>query len=169
MVYENRDFILECYDLLKDINIFLWQSKEEERTGEAAHLAYMAAHTLHDLAAQHDLTNLNSVTSVMVAILEKLAASKLRLSDELMVILLELSKQIGTFLDHIVDEEELPELSIVYSQRLLVYLYNYQRLDLLQIDEQSTVDEWLQCDWQLKKLKSLYGFDLPPASVMNVH
>ncbi len=96
---------------------------------EDIHSAYRAARVLHDLAARHDLTNVNSATSVMVAVLEKLAASKLWLSDELMVILLELSKQIGIFLDHIVDEEELPELSIVYSQRLLIYLYNYQHLD----------------------------------------
>lgn len=169
MAYEDRAFILESYEFLKDINTSLWQSKDTGgKDGEALYIACRAAHALHDLAAQYDLTNMSSATSVMVAVLEKLAVSQLQLSDELMVILLELSKQIGIVLDHIADEEELPELSILYCQRLLVYLYNYQRLELFQ-EEQGTVDEWLQRDWQLKKLKSLYGFELPPASALGLH
>jgi two-component system chemotaxis sensor kinase CheA len=119
-------FILECRELLEDMEAALLGVEQAPEKDELVNAIFRAAHTIKGSAGLFSLDHVVAFTHVLESVLDRVRAGKLKIEDQLVVLLLACCDHIGSLVDGLAEgqttasEEQLQE-----GEPLVVQLRTY--------------------------------------------
>jgi two-component system chemotaxis sensor kinase CheA len=119
-------FILECRELLEDMETALLSVEQAEEKDELVNAIFRAAHTIKGSSGLFSLDHVVAFTHVVESVLDRVRAGKLTIADKLVVLLLACCDHIGTLIDGVAEGESsgTPEL-LQQGEPLIVQLRSY--------------------------------------------
>jgi two-component system chemotaxis sensor kinase CheA len=120
-------FILECRELLEDMETALLSVEQAEEKDELVNAIFRAAHTIKGSSGLFSLDHVVAFTHVVESVLDRVRGGKLTIADQLVVLLLDCCDHIRALIDGVAEGEQSgsPELLAVGEplvQRLRGYL-----------------------------------------------
>jgi two-component system chemotaxis sensor kinase CheA len=105
-------FILECRELLEDMETALLSVEQAEEKDELVNAIFRAAHTIKGSSGLFSLDHVVAFTHVVESVLDRVRAGKLTIADKLVVLLLACCDHIGSLIDGVANGENAgnPEL-----------------------------------------------------------
>jgi two-component system chemotaxis sensor kinase CheA len=98
-------FILECRELLEDMETALLAVEQAEEKDELVNAIFRAAHTIKGSSGLFSLDHVVAFTHVVESVLDRVRAGKLKIADKLVVLLLACCDHIGALVDGIAEGE----------------------------------------------------------------
>jgi len=98
-------FILECRELLEDMETALLAVEQAEEKDELVNAIFRAAHTIKGSSGLFSLDHVVAFTHVVESVLDRVRAGKLKIADQLVVLLLACCDHIGALVDGVADGE----------------------------------------------------------------
>jgi two-component system chemotaxis sensor kinase CheA len=119
-------FILECRELLEDMETALLAVEQAEDKSEMINAVFRAAHTIKGSSGLFSLDHVVAFTHVVESVLDKVRAGKIVLADKLVVLLLACNDHIGALIDGVAsgDMRGAPEL-LAQGEPLKAQLHAY--------------------------------------------
>jgi len=120
-------FILECRELLEDMETALLSVEQAEEKDELVNAIFRAAHTIKGSSGLFSLDHVVAFTHVVESVLDRVRGGKLKIADKLVVLLLACCDHIGSLIDGVANGEtdgnpELQEQGEPLIQQLRSYL-----------------------------------------------
>ena len=98
-------FILECRELLEDMETALLAVEQAEEKDELVNAIFRAAHTIKGSAGLFSLDHVVAFTHVAESVLDRVRAGKLKIADQLVVLLLACCDHIRALVDGVAEGE----------------------------------------------------------------
>jgi two-component system chemotaxis sensor kinase CheA len=98
-------FILECRELLEDMETALLAVEQAEEKDELVNAIFRAAHTIKGSSGLFSLDHVVAFTHVVESVLDRVRAGKLTIADQLVVLLLACCDHIGALVDGVAEGE----------------------------------------------------------------
>jgi len=98
-------FILECRELLEDMETALLAVEQAEEKDELVNAIFRAAHTIKGSSGLFSLDHVVAFTHVVESVLDRVRAGKLKIADKLVVLLLACCDHIGALVDGVAEGE----------------------------------------------------------------
>jgi len=119
-------FILECRELLEDMETALLAVEGADEKTEMINAIFRAAHTIKGSSGLFSLDHVVAFTHVVESVLDKVRGGKLVLADKLVVLLLACCDHIGALIDGVAAGEQAgtPEL-LIAGEPLITQLRSY--------------------------------------------
>jgi two-component system chemotaxis sensor kinase CheA len=119
-------FILECRELLEDMETALLSVELAEEKDELVNAIFRAAHTIKGSSGLFSLDPVVAFTHVVESVLDRVRAGKLTIADQLVVLLLACCDHIGSLIDGVAHGENAgaPEL-LEQGEPLIQQLRSY--------------------------------------------
>lgn len=92
-------FIVECRDLLENMETALLGVQQAEQTDETVNAIFRAAHTIKGSSGLFSLDHIVAFTHVVESVLDQVRAGKLKIADQLVVLLLACCDHIGALVE----------------------------------------------------------------------
>lgn len=120
-------FILECRELLEDMEAALLAVAQAEEKDELVNAIFRAAHTIKGSSGLFSLDHVVAFTHVVESVLDRVRAGKLKIADKLVVLLLACCDHIGALVDGVAEGEtqgsaDLQQQGTPLVQELRTYL-----------------------------------------------
>ena len=98
-------FILECRELLEDMEAALLSVEQAQEKDELVNAIFRAAHTIKGSSGLFSLDHVVAFTHVVESVLDRVRAGKLKIADKLVVLLLACCDHIGSLVDGVAQGE----------------------------------------------------------------
>ena len=98
-------FILECRELLEDMEAALLAVEQADEKDELVNAIFRAAHTIKGSSGLFSLDHVVAFTHVVESVLDRVRAGKLKIADKLVVLLLACCDHIGALVDGVAEGE----------------------------------------------------------------
>jgi two-component system chemotaxis sensor kinase CheA len=98
-------FILECRELLEDMETALLAVEQADEKDELVNAIFRAAHTIKGSSGLFSLDHVVAFTHVVESVLDRVRAGKLKIADKLVVLLLACCDHIGALVDGVAEGE----------------------------------------------------------------
>ena len=92
-------FIVECRELLQDMETALLGVEQAEEKDEMVNAIFRAAHTIKGSSGLFSLDHIVAFTHVVESVLDRVRAGKLKIADQLVVVLLACCDHIGSLVE----------------------------------------------------------------------
>lgn len=128
-------FILECRELLEDMESALLAVEEAEEKDELVNAIFRAAHTIKGSSGLFSLDHVVTFTHVVESVLDRVRAGKLKIADKLVVLLLACCDHIGALVDGVAEgETKGSTLLLQQAEPLIQQLRTYLDVPQIQIN-----------------------------------
>ena len=99
-------FIVECRELLQDMETALLGVEHAEEKDEMVNAIFRAAHTIKGSSGLFSLDHIVAFTHVVESVLDRVRAGKLKIADQLVVVLLACCDHIGSLVEAVAAGEQ---------------------------------------------------------------